>query len=600
MEAQTVNLDGVARALQQCSEFGLDLETSGFDPKKDTIRGIGVSVGEANDETWWIPFKGEGAVSQVQTMRALAPSLSDPEKTWINSHVKFDYEFMKMNGADIRTKLFCTVVASWITNENAPSHGLKEQVKREFGYDMMTYKEVMMYEGDLFGAGKFESYAKDDPRYARKLGQLLKVRLEKENLTKLFEAIEMPLIRVLVDMELTGIRIDLEYLRELKKRMEAEKQEAMQKAFALVKHPFKIESPQGISKLLFEEMRLPIRGEMVPGKSGHYSTDEDTLKNYADVPVVAHILEYRDAEHCLSTYVYPYESKTKGNDRIFASFNQAGTIAGRFTSSEPNLQQIPQKKGSVKKMFIASPGMKLICGDFNQLQFRLIGHFASRWLGKSVVAQAYHDNKDLHKKTMVDLGLDKQFDDPNIARRRAKVVNFAFLFGRGPKSFAEAERFDIKTGKAYYEGFHKSYPDIRKCANICRKAICEKGYVSSLAGRRRRFPHAIGLDPEDYEKVGWDGWKAWNSLIQGSESDLVRLVMRDIWREIQLRRKTDSRWANANLLVQVHDELVGEAPEEIAQDFADLMRDKAENAMKLDVQIKMDVHIGTNWEEAKG
>ena len=600
METPVINLEAVSRALQDANDFGLDLETTGFDPKKDTIRGIGVSVGEKDEETWWIPFKGEGAVSQVQTFRALAPSLSDPNKTWINSNVKFDYEFMKVNGADIRTKLFCTVVASWLTNENAPSHGLKEQVEREFDYKMMTYKEVMMYEGDLFGAGKFESYAKDDPRYARKLGHLLKVRLEKQNLLRLFESIEMPLVRVLVDMELTGIRIDTEYLKELKRRMEKEKADAAAAAFKIVGHPFKIESPQGIAKLLFDEMRLPVKEGMVPGKNGNYSTDEDTLKKYKDEPVVKHILEFRDAEHCLSTYVYPYETKTRGDDRIYASFNQAGTIAGRFTSSDPNLQQIPQKKGSVKKMFIASDGMSLICGDFNQLQFRLIGHFASRWLGKSVVAQAYHEGKDLHKKTVEELGFEKIYDDKNIARRHAKIVNFAFLFGRGAESFAKANGYDVETGQKYYKGFHKTYPDIRKCAHICRKAICQVGYVTSLCGRRRRFPQAIGQDPDDYEKVGWDGWVSWNSLIQGSESDLVRLVMRDIWREIQERRKTDPRWLKANLLVQVHDELVGEAPDEIAQDFADLMRTKAETALKLDVPIKMDVHIGKNWEEAKG
>lgn len=319
-------------------------------------------------------------------------------------------------------------------------------------------------------------------------------------------------------------------------------------------------------------------------------------------PIIASVLKYRHAAHTMSTYVTPYLERAD-ESRIFAEFNQAGTVAYRFTSSGPNLQQIPAQKGYVKKMFVSPPGKKLVVGDWNQLQFRLIGHFSNRWLGHSGIADAYLEGKDLHRKTMEELGFDKKYPDDKVkARREAKITNFAFLFGRGWKAFGESENMEPETAKSYYKGFHRAYPEIRLCANRCREDICDHGYVESLTRRRRRFPHCVGLDsnPDNREsEAWWDGYKAWNSVIQASEGDLVRIAMRNIYRDIRERRKTSPIWRAAHVLVQVHDELVSEVPDEIADEYAAMVKHHAESALKLDVPIIFEVGVGTNWETAK-
>lgn len=605
MEATTINLDPIVSALKAATVFSCDAETTGFDPRKDKIKGIGLSVGEAKGETWWLPFHGAGAVSQVQTFRALAPVFSDPEKLWVNSNPKFDWKFFDKNGLRVGCKVACTVVASWITNENSPSHGLKEQVEREFGQKLATYEEAIQHEHDLFGNEKWLQYVHDDPFWARKLWlEKLVPRLKEQGLEKLYWSVEMEVLRILVEMELTGVGIDLEYLAKLKVRVEKEMVEAKEKAFKMLGHPVNIDSPVEISKLLFNELEIKPLPGMERGKNGFYSTADDWLSKYPKGahPILDVVMDYRHAAHTLGTFVTPYLERTRDEARIFAEFNQAGTVASRFTSSSPNLQQIPTEKGYVKKMFVSGEGKSFAVGDWNQLQFRLIGHFALRWLGKSAIAEAYFAGKDLHQKTMEELGFNKLIPDKSQARRRAKIVNFSFLFGRGWKGFAEAENFDPDTAKGYYTGFHKAYPEIRLCANKCRRDICSKGYVLSLLERRRRFPHCIGLDssPDNRDSAAWwDGYKAWNSTIQMAESDLVRLTMRNFYREIVDRRKTDKRWLDVHPLIQVHDELVAEAPDEIVQEVAERMKWHAENALKLDVPILMEVGTAKDWESAK-
>jgi DNA polymerase-1 len=578
-------LKRAVKLLKTADEYGLDLETTGFNPQQDAIKGISLSVGLSDDTTWWFPFRGVGALSQVQTLRELAPIFADPQKTWVGSNVKFDLKFLMKNGAtDIRNSFADTVVAQWLVDEES-RRGLKQLAKKYLGVEMVGYKEAAAMEGGLF-PHIFADYAKDDARYVLELWKRLKVELHDQKLTKLFHEIEMQITMALTEMELTGIAIDKNYLKEFEAKMTAQRDEAREKAFSLAGKKFKIDSPKEVAALLFDDMRLKPLPGMQKGKSGHYSVNEDTLTRY-DEPIIKALLSHRTAAHNLKTYCTPYKARLKDIDRIYAEFKQAGTVAGRFTSNNPNLQQISK---DIKPIFVAGPGMKLVCGDFNQLQFRLVGHFAKRVLGKSKVADAYLEGLDLHTKTQEEL----KFTD----RRDAKIVNFAFLFGRGWKAFMEAQRTDEKTAKAYYNGFHKAYPEVRRMAEWCRRRICKEGFVSSIAGRRRHFAHMIGQDPQAKDSY-WPGWVAWNAVIQGAESDLVRVSMRNVQRTIEVNRKKDKRWHDVHLLVQVHDEIMAEAPEELAQDVSDMLVREAESAMTLEVPILFECGIGDSWNQAK-
>lgn len=588
---QTSSLEYAINALKQADSFGFDLETTGFDCQRDAIKGASLSVGPAEDETWWFPFRGNDAMSSVRVFRALAPIFSDKAKTLVGSNVKFDVKFVSVHHPEIliRNPFVDTVVAHWLIDENN-AHGLKQLAKRYLDVDMASYKEAAAMEGGMF-PHIFADYAKEDAKQVLRLWrEALEPELERQSLAKLFHEVEMPLVCTLIEMELQGVAIDLDFLAALDTRMQTQRDEAKAEAFEVAGCDFEISSPQSVSKFLYGEYGLKPFTWMKKGKSGFYSTDDSIMSRY-DNPLVTAILKHRNAAHMMKTYCVPYAKRTKEEPRIRASFNQAGTTRGRFTSSDPNLQQVT---ASIKGLFVASPGKKMVGGDFNQLQFRLVGHFAEKILGKSKVADAYRAGMDLHTKTQQEMG----FPD----RRPAKVVNFAFIFGRGAKSFAHDNQKTVEEAKAYYNGFHKAYPEIRDMANYCRREITTYGFVTSIAGRRLHFPDMKGvrITNERDDPTYWPGWVSWNAVIQGAESDLVRIAMRNIQRRIDEKRVDDPRWFEVYLQLQVHDEVIGEAPADLAEEFAAIMKYESENAVQLTVPIGFEVLIGDSWADVKG
>ena len=591
-DVKVPDLEKVLAALAAVDTFGLDLETTGFSARNDAIKGISLSVGPRNGQSWWIPFRGDGAISQVKTLRALAPTLADPTKTWVGSNVKFDYKFLRLNmpGESVmRNRLADTVVAHWLIDENAPNHGLKPLAKKYLGADMDTFKQASVHDGGLFPE-IFADYAKEDAKQVLRLWGKLEPLLAEEGLTKLFHEIEMQIVRALVEMELTGVGIDVEYLEKLSLDMGVEAADAVRTAHAEAGFEFDLNSSAEVARVMYSQLGLKPESWMKRGRNGAYPTDKSALQVFSGHPVVDAIARHRDASQILKLYCTPYAEMTGEEPRIYAEFKQPGTVAGRFTSNNPNLQQVT---GKVKPMFRAAAGKKLVCGDFNQLQFRIVGHFARKVLSKSVVADAYLAGMDLHTKTQEQMG----FTD----RRDAKIVNFAFIFGRGWKSFMLANRLSMAEAKERYHGFHRTYPEVRKLADWVRESICTNGWAKSVCGRRRHFPKMKGLEPTgDYDDpTNWPGWVAWNSIVQGSESDLVRLAMRNVHRALEAKRAEDARWHEVALQVQVHDEIMGEAPDELAEEFSALMTYECENALTLSVPIVFECGIGETWATAK-
>lgn len=585
------DLDRAVAALRAADTFSLDLETTGLNPRAAAIKGISLSTGPGDDQTWWLPFRGDGAISQVRVMRALAPVLADERKTLVGSNCKFDVEFLALHHPDVpvRCRFADTVVAHWLIDEHS-AHGLKPLAERYLGVKMVKHAEAVVHDGGLFPE-IFADYAKDDARCVLRLWtEHLAPELDRQGLTRLFHDVEMPLVRTLIEMELRGVAVDRAALAGIDARTRVALAAAREEAHRLAERRFNPDSPEETSVLLFGEGRLKPLAWMQRGKAGYYSTDDDALSNYGDNPLVVAILRYREAAQMLKLYCVPYAEMLGDGDRLHPEFVQHGTIRGRFTSKDPNIQQVTDE---IKPLFVASPGKRLAGGDFNQLQFRLVGHFAEITLGRSKVAEAYRAGLDLHTKTQQEMGFKE--------RKPAKSVNFAFIFGRGWRSFAQANRRPDDEARAYYEGFHRAYPEIRRMAEECRRDLRVHGYVKAITGRRLHFPEMLGVAPtgDRGDPTFWPGWVAWNALIQGAEADLVRVVMRNIQRGIDRRRANDPRWLEAYLQIQVHDELIGEAPDAIADDFAALMKHEAENAMQLKVPIVFEVKTGRNWKAVK-
>ena len=642
---QDAEIAAAVAALEQADIFALDLETIGttkekdsaLDPKTNLIEGVSVAVGLHKNQGWWFPFRskrpGVKLYSQIQVFRALDPILKNPNKTLVGSNPKFDLQCLKVQGVLVENRLIDTVVSDWLMDENQRSHGLKEIVEREFGIKAVKWAEAKAMEEDPSTADAFAEYALNDSRYVFRVWRdVHEPNLGKDpRLLKLFHEVEMEIIQTFVESELDGVCIDRPYLLGLRETLNKEAAEAAEKACAALGRKIDISSSQEVSVTLFGSptqealetanvndrvkarftdkglfdsppgmIPLPLdkKGKpILPGKNGYYSTDDGILSRIKGNLFIDALLDHRWATKLLSTYVEPYLEQSEATGRIYPDFHQAGTVAGRFTCSKPALQTIPTEKGkySIKKMFIPAPGYAFVCGDFNQLQFRLVGHFAKRVLGKSVVADSYLAGMDLHTKTQKELKLAD--------RKPAKTINFGFIFGRSADSFAYGNHLPIAAAKTFYNGFHGSYPEIKAMQRACMRSLCEKGYVASLTGRRRRFPEHKGKDPDKLQKgdsLWWDSWIAWNAMIQGAEADVVRISMRNIYREIKERRKTDPRWNNVRMKVQVHDELVYETPQEIEDDVMKMVKEKAESCLKLEIPLIFDVGISrNNWEEAK-
>jgi DNA polymerase-1 len=664
------DLNAAVAAIKAVDTFALDLETQSTtknkadatNPRRNRIEGVALAIGMRPSESWWFPFlnvPAEETFSQVEVFRALDPILKDPSKFIVGSNTKFDLECLKVQGVDVKNRIIDTVVSDWLVDENLKRHGLKELVERYFKIKLEKYGEAKAVKEGIAedDRKRFAEYATNDARYVLKVWKEIHLKeLSKDpkckddpktmpRLLRLFHEVEMEIVEILVEAELMGVRIDMVYLDALEKRMTDEAEQAKQAAIKIYGQEFDIGSPTVVSEILFgipsDEaladvvaekafktgksakdilakmtdrgnlfggapkglLPLPVdmKGALLPpGKNGLYSTDDEILGKLKGAhPIVEKILDHRWATKTKNTYVTSYRELIEEDGRVHPDFKQAGTIAFRFACKRPNLQQIPKEKGLVKPMFIPADGHSFVCGDFNQLQFRLIGHFAKRVLKKSVIHEAYLAGKDLHTKTKDDMKLPD--------RTAAKVVNFAFLFGRGADSLSEKDNIPFPMAKGYYEGFHKNYPEVKKMAMWARQCICDQGYIESLTGRRRRFMQHKGKDQfrrrekgEKDDGLWWDGWKAWNSVIQMAESDLVRISMRNIFREIKERRKTDSRWNTVKILIQIHDELVIEAPTEIVEEVAKMAKEKAETALSLEVPIIFEVGVSSeNWEAAK-
>ncbi len=655
---QAAEIAAAVAALTKADIFVLDLETIGTTGEKDAaldaltnrIEGVGVGIGKGKKDAWWFPFipsyPGEQVYSQIQVFRALEPILKDPNKSLLNSKPKFDLKCLKVQGVDVENKIIDTVIADWLLDENYKRHGLKEIIEREYGIKTVSWEEAKKAATMPGTEQAFREYALNDVKFAFMAWDKLGKRLKKEpQLLKLFHEVEMELIPIFVELELAGVKIDRDYLSfpdhdfpndptkgtGLLQILNKEKVGAEARAKAALGRDIDISKSQQVSAALFgiptlDALReagvnekiianmtgntlffinqpglfpIPLdkkRKPILPGKNGYYSTDDGILSYLAGHPFIDAVLDWRWADKLISTYVEPYLQKSIRDGRVHPDFNQAGTVTGRFTCSDPNLQQIPTEKGkySIKKMFVPEPGNVFICGDFNQLQFRLVGHFAKRVLGRSKVAEAYIAGSDLHTKTQTELHFEE--------RKPAKTVNFGFIFGRMPDGFSYDNHIPIDDAKKFYNHFHRTYPELDQMYDWVKEELCEKGYVSSFTGRRRRFPKYKGMDPNKRDGgLWWDSRStAWNAMVQGAEGDVVRISMRNIHREIKRRRKVDPRWENVKLKVQVHDEMVYEAPAEIAEDVAKMVEEEAQNCLKLAVPLIFETGISANnWEEAK-
>ncbi|MGC8971046.1 MAG: DNA polymerase I [bacterium] len=416
-----------------------------------------------------------------------------------------------------------------------------------------------------------------------KLGNLLKEEVDKSEMVELYHRIELPLTKVLASMELKGVLIDVDYLRELSKVLEVSLSQIEKEIYNLAGEVFNINSPKQLGYILFEKLKLP---PIKKTKTG-YSTDAEVLTQLAtESEICVKLLEYRELTKLKSTYVdalprliNPYTG------RLHTTFSQTSTSTGRLASSDPNLQNIPVRSEigkEIRRAFIAPKGYKLISADYSQIELRILAHLS----GDPLLIEAFEKGIDIHSQTAVKiLGVKPEDVTPNL-RRLAKTINFGIIYGMSDYGLAKELGIHKREAKEYIENYFNTYKVVRDFLESLKESAREKGYVTTIFNRRRYIPQIKSSNKTEREL----GERlAINTPIQGSAADLIKLAMVNLYNTLR------GKGLPADITLQIHDELLVEVKEEVAEEVAQIVKETMESAYPMRVPITVDVKIGDNW-----
>ena len=585
------NLTELAEKLSAAKSFAFDTETSSLDPISAEL--IGASFSVKDDEAYFVGFASHDPnaklVSLEEFKKIFSPIFANPEIKKSGSNLKFDIEVLKAKGVEVKGVEFDSLLAAHILNPDRRDYGLKSLALKLLGEHMVSYKELAGEAESLLEVpyDRLANYACHDADAALKVSKKLQLLLSKpgnENLNRVFAEIEMPLVEVLADMELAGIKIDAEYLAALSEELGMELGVLTTKIQALAGEEFNLNSPKQLGEVLFEKMKIPSKG--VKKTQLGFSTNSAVLeKLLPEHEIIALILEYRELHKLKSTYVDalpPMINPITG--RIHANFNQAIAATGRLSSNDPNLQNIPIKNArgrKIREAFKAKEGSQFIIADYSQIELRILAHLSE----DAALSKAFVDGEDIHSRTAHELFGADLFSDQKELRRIAKTINFGIIYGMG--AFRLSKELEIPRNKAqeYIDQYFARYPKVQQYFDALRKQIETLGYVETLFGRRR-FKNdidAAGRDPSYAERA------LLNAPLQGSASEIIKKAM------INLHQVLAKFGQDARIVSQVHDELIIEASENLLDQVYPLVISAMENAVELNVPLKVEARVRYNW-----
>lgn len=584
----------------------VDTETTGIDPMRAEL--VGISLSTKGQSGYYIPvahvpdalvrFRDPDDLttaelcSQLPLQRiieVLGPVLADPAIGKVGHNIKYDLIMLERSGMALEGIVMDTMVASYLTDPSRLRHNLDE-------VSLQYLRRKLIPITDLIGKGSkaitFDQvpldraceYACEDADITWRLYGHFREQLRERALEELFREVEIPLIDVLARMEKAGITIDLEVFESLRKEIEVRLGGLVQEIIELAGESFTINSPKQLQQILFDKLKLkPLRKT----KTG-YSTDVDVLEELArEHPLPKKVLEYRMLEKLRGTYVEALPKLIHPRTgRIHTSFNQAVAATGRLSSSDPNLQNIPVRNEfgrRIREGFVpANEHYRLISADYSQIELRILAHLS----GDAALKKAFEADEDIHRETAARVFGLSPAEVTTEMRYQAKAVNFGVVYGMS--AFGLARNLGITNAEAsrFIDAYFKLYPGVRAWLDDTLLQAREKGYVTTLLQRRRYLPE---LHSPDRNARGAAERMAINTPVQGSAADIIKIAM------IRLDRAL--REFDATLLLQVHDELVVEARAEEADKVAGVMRTIMENAVRLEVPMRVDVGVGRHWAE---
>lgn len=525
-------------------------------------------------------------------LAAMKPILENPGILKVGQNIKYDIQVLARYGIDV-APVDDTMLLSYVLEGGLHGHGMDELSRLHLDHETIKFKDVA---GSGKNALSFDQvpldqagpYAAEDADITLRLHRLLKPRLVKEHMATIYERYERPLVSVLERMERTGIKVDAKKLREFSDDFEKRMAELEIEAHKMAGREFNIGSPKQLGEILFDEMSLP-GGKK--GKTGAYSTSADVLEDLAaqghDLPTT--VLSWRQLQKLKSTYTDALiEVINPDTGRVHTSFSQAVTSTGRLSSNDPNLQNIPirsEEGRKIRQAFIAEPGHVLISADYSQIELRLLAHVA----GIEALKEAFADGQDIHAITASQVfEVPIEGMDPMV-RRQAKAINFGIIYGIS--GFGLARQLGISRGDAqrYIDAYFERYPGIKAYMDQTKKQAHDHGYVETPFGRKC---HVRGINEKNQALRGNAERAAINAPIQGGAADIIKRAMN------RLQRALDDASLDARMLLQVHDELIFEVPEDQIDKTKDVVRTVMEGAATLDVPLVVDIGQGLNWDEA--
>jgi len=579
--------------LAPADRLAVDVETTALDPMRADL--VGLSLAARPGRAFYLPV-GHQVLSGPQlnlteVLESLKPLLEAEKPPKAGQNIKYDYIVLARHGLNLRPIGDDSMVASYLLDPGSGGHNLERLARTYLDHDPIKYEEVVGDKKSGFETVSPESgyeYACEDADLALRLAEVLRPKLEENGLWDLYERVELPLIKVLAEMEMNGVRLDLGQLRDLSKELAGRLTLIEARVYALAGHEFNINSPKQLGEVLFEELNLA-PGKKTRKKSG-YSTDVEVLTELAvrhELP--AEVLNYRTLSKLLSTYVDALPQLINpATGRVHTSFNQAVTATGRLSSSDPNLQNIPvrtEEGRRIRAAFVPEPGRLILSADYSQIELRVLAHYSE----DPGLRRAFLDNEDIHTRTAAEIfNVFPEMVSPEM-RRQAKAINFGIVYGLQAFGLAKQLGIDRKEAQGYIEEYFKRYAGVKRFIDETLIEARKTGYVTTLLGRRRALPE---LKSKNYQARSMAERMAVNTPIQGTAADLIKLAMLNVDRAV---KKSGLR---AKMILQVHDELVFEAAEEEIEETARLVRREMEGVFTLSVPLVVEVNSGRSWAEA--
>ena len=590
------DLEKLINELNEKSIISVDTETSSLNPQEAEL--FGISVSYAPNISYYIPIKQKNTncIKQELIIKKIKPILEDLSIKKVGQNIKYDYIILKKYGINLES-IEDTMLLSYTLDAGNNRHNMDTLSELHLGHKTISYKDLVgtgkkQLNFSEVGLDKATEYAAEDADVTLRLYEILSERVKNENLNKIYEVFEKPMVKILSKLETNGIKVDANYLKALSKKFGQRIVKIEKEIYQISGKKFNIGSPKQLGEIIYNDLKI---AKLKKTKKGSLATNAKILE---DLAITGHkfpnlILEWRQVSKLKSTYTDALQDHiNKKTKRVHTSFLLGATNTGRLASSDPNLQNIPIKSSDgkeIRKAFIAEKNNILISADYNQIEMRILADMAD----VKELKKAFKNNQDIHSLTasqVFDLPIDKVSEDQ---RRKAKAINFGIIYGITQYGLAKQISVSNADAQEFINSYFKKFPEIKDYMQMTVKSCRKKGYVTNIFGRRI---HLRGINDKNFSVRSFQERAAINAPIQGSAADIIRLAMMKIDYILSQKQK-------AKMLLQIHDELIFECLKKDENSIKKLIKDammsvsSSEHHM-FSIPLEVSINSGNNWGEA--